>query len=528
MEPRANRLHALHQAARGRKLRVTLVRPPVFFHKRSLSNEATPSLALAYITAFLRHNGYDPLWVDAMAEGLNQTWELDRYPGFLGHGLTLEQLLARIPADSEVIGFHAMFSSEWPMVRDLIMAVRARFPQALFVAGGEHLTALTEYSLRDCPALDVGARGEGEQRLLDILETVSAGGSLATVDGIGFLDTAGHYQETSGLPRIRNISQLPWPHWPEGYLEAFWKSGKSYGPQSARDMPMLWTRGCPFRCSFCSNPNMWTSRYAMREVDDVLAEIKHHVTTRNVTTIQLYDLTAIVKKRWIIELLEKMLAQDIRVNLAFPAGTRSEVLDDEVLTLLKKAGTTYISYAPESGSPRVLALVGKRIDLDAIFRSIHAAVRHGLTVRINMVLGFPGERRGDVLRSLWFGLRCMYIGVDEIQPYIFMPFPGSEMFRTLLATGKIELGDPYFLTLNTLNTDVTNLSHRVFNEQMRPGELTFYRLLLTLISYFVGYIFHPSRIVRTIRNIRSEHDAANVFEHRLKDALRRKKITPNH
>ncbi|MBF0323360.1 MAG: radical SAM protein, partial [Magnetococcales bacterium] len=332
------------------------------------------------------------------------------------------------------------------------------------------------------------------------------------------------YRETNGLPRIRNISELPWPYWPPGYMEAFWKSGKSYGPQSARDMPMLWTRGCPFRCSFCSNPNMWTSRYAMREVDDVIAEIKYYVDQYDITTIQLYDLTAIVKKKWIVELLEKMLAQGVRVHLAFPAGTRSEVLDDEVLALLKKAGTTYISYAPESGSPAVLKMVGKRIDLDAIFRSIAAAVRHGLTVRINMVLGFPGETRRDVMKSLWFGLRCMYIGVDEIQPYIFMPFPGSALFRQLLSAGKIQLGDPYFLTLNTLNTDLTNLSHRVFNEQMRPGELTFYRLILTLISYFIGYLFHPSRIIRTMRNIFSEHDAANVFEHRLKDAVRRKRV----
>ncbi|MBF0323361.1 MAG: cobalamin-dependent protein, partial [Magnetococcales bacterium] len=182
-----SRLENLQQTAPGRKLRVTLIRPPVFFHKRSLSNEATPSLALAYITAYLRHHGYDPCWIDAMAEGLNATWELKNYPGFLGHGLTIEQILSRIPSDSEVIGFHAMFSSEWPMVRDLIMAVREKFPHALFVAGGEHLTALTEYSLRDCPALDIGARGEGEHRLLEILETVARGGAVNPVYRIGYL-----------------------------------------------------------------------------------------------------------------------------------------------------------------------------------------------------------------------------------------------------------------------------------------------------------------------------------------------------
>jgi hypothetical protein len=83
-------------------------------------------------------------------------------------------------------------------------------PGALFVAGGEHITALTEFSLRDCPAL-----------------------------------TNGQFVQVSGFQRLRDINHIPWPIWPEGYLEQFWQAGKSYGVQTARDMPIMASRGCP-------------------------------------------------------------------------------------------------------------------------------------------------------------------------------------------------------------------------------------------------------------------------------------------
>ena len=93
---------------------VALVRPPIVSTVRALNNEATPSVALAYISAGLKAAGYEVEVIDAIAEGLNRCWPLSQFPGYQGQGLTFDEILERIPLNSRVIGVSAMFSGEWP------------------------------------------------------------------------------------------------------------------------------------------------------------------------------------------------------------------------------------------------------------------------------------------------------------------------------------------------------------------------------------------------------------------------------
>lgn len=510
------------------KPNVVLLRPPVVFHKRALTNEATPALGLAYIAGYLRKNGYDTLLIDCMGEGLNNIWTPSGYPDLRCQGLNFEDAVKRMPHDTSVICITVMFSGEWPIVRELISHVRKHFPDALIIAGGEHITALPEYCLRDCPALNLVVMGEGERKCYEAIEAHRKNSPLTELDGIGFINEDDTFVLTSDASkRIRDIDTIPWPVWPPGYLEKFWAAGKSFGPQSPRDMPMMFSRGCPYQCTFCSNPQMWTTRYVLRNVDDVISEVQHYIQKYDITAVQLYDLTAIVKKRWILELLEKLVQNDIKIQWDFPSGTRSEILDEEVLTLLKKTGTSYLCYAPESGSPRMLKLIKKKIHLDRMIRSMKIAKKLGLTVRANTIIGFPRETRGDILRTLFFGLRCTAFGVDEFQPYIYMPYPGSELFDELVDSGQLTVNDDYFLSLTGLNTDLTSLSPITFNEFVGSKELALYRLAFTILGFGLGYLLRPSRIIRTLRNVVAKDHAATVFEHRLKDLInRRKEATP--
>ena len=154
----------------NKKLSIALVRGPIVSKKGAVNNEATPAIGYAYISGYLRKFGYKPVLIDAIGEGINKVWPLRKYPDFVAQGLNFDEIIARIPKDSQVIGFSAMFSGEWPIVRDLIIEVRKHFPNALLVGGGEHLTALTKFSLQDCPALDVCVRGEGEHTFLELVK----------------------------------------------------------------------------------------------------------------------------------------------------------------------------------------------------------------------------------------------------------------------------------------------------------------------------------------------------------------------
>jgi radical SAM superfamily enzyme YgiQ (UPF0313 family) len=60
-------------------------------------------------------------------------------------------------------------------------------------------------------------------------------------------------------------------------------------------MPMLALRGCPYRCTFCSNPQMWTTRYTLRQAEEVITEIEHYIERYDITSVQFYDLTAVTR-----------------------------------------------------------------------------------------------------------------------------------------------------------------------------------------------------------------------------------------
>lgn len=493
--------------------------------RTAANNEATPCLAFAYLSAYVAKHGYRCVVIDGIAEALNRVWPLPGRPDFHCHGLTFDEIVARIPADAEVIGFSLMFSGEWPVQRRLIEKARERFPDALFVVGGEHATALTEYTLRDCPAIDVCARGEGEHTFLEILETYREDGDFGRVNGVAYLDGRGDYAEVGGLPRIRAVDAIPWPAWPDGYLEKFWAAGKSYGVQTERDMPIMASRGCPYRCTFCSSPQMWTTRYTLRSVDDLVAEIKHYIARYGITALQFYDLTAIVKKSWTVEFCERLLREGIALKWSLPSGTRSEALDGEVLALLGRTGCNYLAYAPESGSPATLERIKKRIDLGRLTRSVREAKRRGIGVRTNLIIGFPHETRADAFKTLRYGVSLALLGADEVTINIFSAYPGTEIFAQLRARGEIRLDDDYFMSLTSINSDYLLLDPVSRNPVMGSRELALYRLGFMLLNYAISYLLYPTRIARTLRNVLFSGTASStVLEHRLSDILKRRRV----
>lgn len=505
------------------KVIATLVRGPILSTLNSINNEAVPAVGLAYVAGYAKKRGHAVSMVDGIAEGLNNTWPLEEYPGHQCQGLSFAAIVDRIPADSRVIGLSAMFSGEWPVYKILARLIKARFPQALLVAGGEHITALSEFSLRDCPALDICVHGEGEQTFGEILDLVGAGADWHTVSGISYLDSSGCYVANTKTARIRDVDSIPWPFWPEGYLERFWAAGKSYGVQSRRDMPLMISRGCPFQCTFCSNPNMWTTRYVLRDIEDIVAEIKYYIQRYDISAVQLYDLTAIVKKKFALELCDRLQAENIHLQWSFPSGTRSEALDIETLGRLKAIGCSYMVYAPESGSPATLKRIKKQISLDRLTKSVLDAKKVGLVVRTNLIIGFPFERRRDVFRTVAYGMYLAIRGADEVSINIYSPYPGTELFDELQQEGRITIGDSYFLELTSINSDYSRTNPLTYNRHMGPNELALYRITFMLTNYIIGYILYPRRIIRTIRNIFSAQYASTVLEHRLKDLFSRRK-----
>ncbi|MBT7768834.1 MAG: radical SAM protein, partial [Rhodospirillales bacterium] len=189
----------------NKKTFVTFVRGPIVYTKTAINNEATPAIAFAYLSAYIKNKGYDFTFVDGVAEGLNRVWPMETISSHVCQGLKFEEIIERIPANTDVIAFSAMFSGEWPAAKLLLMAIRKAFPDVTIVAGGEHVTALSEYCLKDCPAINVCVRGEGEHTFYELLECIENGQGFDEVNGVSFLDGQGNYVENTGQNRIREV-----------------------------------------------------------------------------------------------------------------------------------------------------------------------------------------------------------------------------------------------------------------------------------------------------------------------------------
>src|SRR2546428_1394445 len=118
---------------------ITLINPPGLKTFSGLQmHTPNPPLGLAYVAATLRAEGYAYRVIDATGEALDMVRPYPDRADFMVQGLSTDETVDRIPADTDVIGVGCMFSTLWPLTRHLAQAVRRRFPKALMVLGGEH------------------------------------------------------------------------------------------------------------------------------------------------------------------------------------------------------------------------------------------------------------------------------------------------------------------------------------------------------------------------------------------------------
>ena len=480
---------------------VVLIRPASVTTLRGMGDDAVAPLGIAYLAAALERDGHSVTVIDACGAALGQYAPVPDIPGGLRHGLQDDEIIQLIPADADLIGFSIMFSLEWLTTRLLAHRVRAKFPEVFIVAGGEHATAMPEYVLSDCDAFDACVLGEGEQTLTDLAHILATGGPLEEVGGL-CLRTAGGIVLTGQRPRIRELGGIPNPAWHlipiEKYLDNHVMSGIDFG----RSMPIMASRGCPYKCTFCSNPVMWGPLWRVREPGEVVDEMVGYTKRYGATNFDFYDLTAIVKRGWTVEFCKRIIADGLKITWQFPSGTRSEALDAEVTKLLSASGCKFITYAPESGCDKILKLIKKQINKEKMLDSIRGAVRNGLNVKCSFILGFPTETIWDVCETYVYIFRLALAGIKDVSVFPFSPYPGTELFEHFKANGQITVNDDYFKALVTGTAALPNRNSFCGSEHYSAITLRYLCMFGLGMFYTVSFIRAPVRLFRLFWNTR--------------------------
>jgi len=425
---------------------VTLVHPPQLISPTNyISTIAIPPLGLAYLASTAREAGYRVKAVDAIGSALNEIWEFEDGHGFWLRGLPFDRILDEIDPESDVIGVGCMFSCSWPSTRELLRRMRKRFPDALIVLGGEHASADPEGVLDEVP-IDLCVSGEGEETLLEVLERRGRDASFEDCPGVTWRSPDGP-RTSPPRARIRDLDHIPLPDWDLFPVEEYIEFASPHGAVRGRSMPMLATRGCPYQCTFCSSPQMWTTAWRARDRKLVVDEMVWLHEKYGATDFHFEDLTAVVKRSWIVDFCREVLSRNVDFTWQLPSGTRSEAIDDEVARLMVAAGCRNFSYSIESGSVETLEIIKKRIHLPKVHASAKSALRAGIRLQVNFILGFPHEtwrHARDTYREI---ARCAWTGFHEFNCCAFSPLPNTEAFTELEEEGRVRPDDAYYYSL---------------------------------------------------------------------------------
>ena len=278
-----------------------------------------------------------------------------------------------------------MFSQDWPEIRRLIQMVRRRFPSVPIVAGGEHITATSEFTLNSTPEVDVCVIGEGEETIVELADAVDRRRVVTTESLAWFsartrapvpagslpMHADSRTRSTGSRTRIRNLDEIPWPAWDLVPLDQLSRQRTWLRRQS-------WAQHADYR--HARMPVPVHVLLESRDVDDALVHARSgsrcwrrfrvYQERYGATNFDFYDLTAIVKRSWIIQFTTSIIDRKMAFTWQLPSGTRSEAIDDEVSRLLYESGCRNMSYAPESGSPEVLKRIKKVVKLDKLEASV--------------------------------------------------------------------------------------------------------------------------------------------------------------
>ncbi|HNW35106.1 MAG TPA: radical SAM protein, partial [Candidatus Ozemobacteraceae bacterium] len=230
---------------------------------------------------------------------------------------------------------------------------------------------------------------------------------------------------TSPRSYIKNISSLPIPIF-ESTLQKYNYEGSA--TPEAFTWIMLSARGCPFQCTYCASDKI----VRFRSPEHVLEEIRAVKMKYGITRFCFEDDSFTLHKERFHRLCEMLRAE----KTTWICNTRVDLIDEPMIRLMKESGCVGIAIGIETGSPKTLAAISKKISFDMIHKAITLLKAYKILVSGYFMIGFPWETREDMKQTIALMSRS---NLDYFHLSVVTPLPGTQLFRSLIASGKLNL-----------------------------------------------------------------------------------------
>ena len=282
---------------------------------------------------------------------------------------------------------------------------------ATVILGGPHISVLPEtLSLQ----FDIGVIGEGEETLVEVLEhLMHPKGDLGNIPGICF-HKEGKIIINSHRGRIENLDTLP-----------------SLIPAINRKMDhihMITSRGCPYRCSFCSARKIWGD-FKAQSPQRVIDDLQRLVNRFDFKKVHIFDDLFIADKKRFEQFALLFEKWGLKEKIELSLTVRADLVDNSLCSILNSIGVKEVTFGAESSDERVLKTIKPGLSLKDNDRALKLLSKYGIDASISMIVGFPGQSE-DSMRDTYRFIAGHILGgrLVDAEVHLLAPFPGTSYF----------------------------------------------------------------------------------------------------
>lgn len=327
-----------------------------------------------------------------------------------------------------IVGFTMMFDNSYKYLGDCLMAVKEFNPMITTILGGAAASYSCGEILGEQPGLDAVCYSEGElpfRRLLlnerKVNMFLDRDKSFVTRRNLYF----NQHPEISFIDDLDKVIDIDY-----ALIDpSIYDMQQAFSPFIDYAIPhkqffLMTSRGCPFKCTFCSNAKIHGKKMRFASVDRIIDHVKYLVTCYGMDVLTIYDDQLLIDKARAKELFRRLAPFKLRIEC--PNGLSVAFIDEEMAFLMKKAGMDTVYLAIESGSERVLRdIIKKPLHLEDVAPAVKVLRDNDFFIHGFFVVGMPGETDYDRRETVRF---IKYIDLDWAGFNPATPVRGSELY----------------------------------------------------------------------------------------------------
>ena len=473
-----------------KEIKITLIHPPKPKSLRSKERgQWVRPLGLHYMAAVLEKHGFPVTILDFEKDLVDESQRV--------------AILKDSPSD--LFGITSVTYTRFQAIA-IAREIKKIFPKSVVLVGGVHFQFVAEETLSHINEIDIVCYGEGENVILNVARAITSGKSVEEMYDIpGIVFRRGDkIVRTPPQPLIKNLDEIPF------YTNFTWEDYPEYvtvGNGKIRAITIITSRGCPYKCAFCS---MGASKYRVRSAGNVLDEIEYFVDRFGLNAVYFFDATFAASPKHVKSLCDEMINR--KVNIKWSCGLRADTPLD-LLPLMKEAGLVSFTLGVESGSPKILESISKGISLEQVENIIKAAEQLDIEVPCFFMLSHPDETLEDAMETVEFQRKIMkHRNVVVVSSIVTMIFPGTKVEKLAKERGILPQDFSWALPYKSEISDKFAMSENIplYLERMTPSEiekivkLNSFRIFQNASLFFLirgwAYIVFSKRDFRLLLN----------------------------